>query len=240
VNQGRPVSDGDRLPWLEPYREPRTKPSKGGTKRGRGPGLVILGLAGAGLLALGGYWLGRSDAPRSIVTAPLPPSTTVPPRIAYRTLDDRLTDSAEAEQKPEAKVLPRKTSRPRSRIVRATPNDAQLAAVRQSQEAAPARPATPPPAPRVVIVPTAPPTAAGRPGQAVYLGNFGSPALADAAYDRIVARYPYLGTLPRAISPNPLSGGRRTYQLRIGAGSRRNAKALCKNLVSIGRGCTVV
>ena len=206
----------------------------------RSPAL-LLGLLLAAGLAFGGYWFGRQAAPDSTVTAPLPPASDAGPRLAYRSLDDRLTEPplpppppAEAEQPAAQSKAP---ARPKRRLIRAQPKNSHLAAVRRSQEAA-ARPrALTPPRPliRTSSVPV------GKSGEVVLLGTFASPGLADSARARLVTRYPYLGTLPKVIAPLASGTGRRTvYQLKMGTGSRRNARTLCRYMLSIGRGCAVV
>lgn len=239
---GRVPSDSDRLPWLEPYRDASARTASRRQSRPMGgPAWGWLAVVAAGLLGAAGYWLGRSEAPRSSVTAAIP-SSPEPAPLPYRTLDDRLTDNsvtpeqAEPEARPE-RAADRPAARPKRRIIRAVPRDTHLAETRRLQEeTAPPRPPSPP-VPRAVVPLSRQPV--GKPGQVLYLGSFVSANHADGAYLRLVARYPYLGTLPRVITPNP-QPGRTTYQLRIGAGSKRNAKVLCKNLKAIGHGCAVV
>lgn len=242
---GPTPADSDRLPWLEPYREAPARPArpKSRPKPARSSAWPLLALLGAAALGSGGYWIGRSDAPVSVVTAPLPP-TPVPAPLPYRTLDERLTDDGEdvsAEPPPAVEEPPRiAKARPKPRAVRAEPRLTRLAETRRRQQSAPPPPRPVRPPPRRLAAPlTNQPV--GKPGQVLYLGSFITPWHADGAYLRLVARYPYLGTLPRAIAPNPRGSGRPTvYQLKIGAGSKRNARRLCKNLISIGRGCRVV
>ena len=63
----------------------------------------------------------------------------------------------------------------------------------------------------------------------------------DAAWWRLVRAYPYLGTLPRVVTyVGPTPGRVRIYQLKLAAGSRREARILCRNLHRVGRGCAVL
>lgn len=240
--EGQAVSDSDRLPWLEPYREPggeaRAPPSSKATRR---VPLWPLGLAGAAALVFGGYWIGRQDAtqaPRSSVTAPLPP-------LAY--------PPVEALADPPPPPLPRPVSqlkrRPAVERTGSSPARRHLSSTSRKSPSAhhAARPRhkaktvpKPPPRPRFVLR-MSPPPVAGKTGQVIELGRFVTPRQADASWNRAVWRYPYLGRLTKVVAPERQGAGRPpVYALRLGAGSRRHARILCRNLIKIGYPCTVV
>ena len=78
-------------------------------------------------------------------------------------------------------------------------------------------------------------------GSVVQLGAYVAMPQADAAWGRLVGAYPYLSTLPRTVTVTAPSPGRPLYyRLRVAAGSRTQARALCNHLHRIGRGCMVV
>jgi hypothetical protein len=80
-----------------------------------------------------------------------------------------------------------------------------------------------------------------KPGRVIQLGVYYHPRHADAAWRRVVLAYPYLGKLPKAVVPaRGLANQPVYYRLQLGTRSRRDARILCRNLLSIGRGCRVV
>lgn len=106
--------------------------------------------------------------------------------------------------------------------------------------AAPISVAVPPSAPPAVVHRNAVPSV-GTSGEVIELGAFISRRTADAAYRRVVRRYPYLGTRPKTVTAFPRSADwPKTYRLRLGTGSARNAKMLCRYVRSIGQRCAVV
>ncbi len=241
------VSDGDRLPWLEPYREPRTvrdsRPASP-ARSVRVP-LWLLAVLGAGALAVSGYWVGRQgSAPGSSVTAPLPPATQPALSAPASTLAyppvDVLADPPPPP--PVSQLVPRHAAA--SHAVNRRPAVSLKAAHRarpivRHRHTAKAKP-KPPPRPRFVLR-MAPPPIAGKPGQVIELGRFISPRAADAKWSNAVWRYPYLGRLTKVVAPTAQGPGLRpVYALRLGAGSRSHARILCRNLISIGYRCSVV
>ena len=280
-----PLGDGERLPWLEPYREAKAAapgpPIKAPVSRNAAPrrsrsGWLTGGVLAAILLAGGSYWFGRQTAPRDVirpqttVIAPLPPSAfPVQPEgevsaLPYRSLGDQPAGPATGAQV--AAPAPRRVGR-HARPV-STPE------VTIHRHAVPPPPPPAPPQPRVLaqaeapalalapvvapaavapapvrIVPAratpvrvaAPPLAVGKPGEAIELGIFISRGTARAALHRIVRRYPYLGTRPKMIlSQPPTAGWPQVYRLRLGTGSARNARILCRYVHTIGKRCSVV
>lgn len=280
-----PLGDGERLPWLEPYREtkgaPPELPIKAPVSRNAAPrrsrsGWLTGGVLAAILLAGGSYWFGRQTAPRDVirpqttVIAPLPPSALpVQPEgevsaLPYRSLGDQpvgpATNAQVAARAPRrAERHARTSSTPEVTIHRHAvpppppPAPPQPRVVAQAAVSAPASapivaPAAVAPAP-VRIVPAratpvrvaAPPLAVGKTGEAIELGIFISRATAQRALHRIVRRYPYLGTRPKMIlSQPPTAGWPQVYRLRLGTGSARNARILCRYVHTIGKRCSVV
>ncbi len=249
--EGRAVSDSDRLPWLEPYREPRPvrAPRPATTSASVRVPLWLLTAMGAGALVLGGYWAGRqgpSSAPSSTVTAPLPPATQpgssapesplayppvdvladppLPPPVSQLVSPRQVTPARPHIAKRRAAVSHRKAVHHQaSRVVRHAPK------VRPK----PRRPR--------FLLNMSPPPVAGKPGQVIELGRFVTPRAADAKWSNAVWRYPYLGRLTKVVAATAQGPGRRpVYALRLGAGSRSHAKILCRNLRSIGYSCAVV
>src|SRR5687768_15891861 len=119
--------DGDRLPWLEPYRETRA-PGKPLPRRGYGKP-VAAGVAIGLLLAVGGtgYWLGqRGDRPpaeRPSATVAVPPArpapvevAEAPPPAAPETVQPAPVEPAAADEPKPAKKVAKRKSPPRKNI----------------------------------------------------------------------------------------------------------------------------
>ena len=281
-----PLGDGERLPWLEPYREAKaaapSPPIKAPVSRNAAPrrsrsGWLTGGVLAAIFLAGGSYWFGRQTAPRDVirpqttVIAPLPPSTVpVQPEgevsaLPYRSLGDQPVGQATSGQLVAPAPAPRRAER--HARTSSTP------AVTVHRHAVPPPPPPAPPQPRVVAeaavsapasapvvapaavapapvriapfpatsVRIAAPPVIGNPGESIELGIFISRGTARAALHRIVRRYPYLGTRPKMIlSQPPTAGWPQVYRLRLGTGSARNAKILCRYVHTIGKRCSVV
>ena len=281
-----PLGDGERLPWLEPYREPKGAPpeppikapvSRNAAPRRSRSGWLTGGVLAAILLAGGSYWFGRQTAPRDVirpqttVIAPLPPSAfPVQPEgevsaLPYRSLGDQPVGQATSAQL--AVPAPRRAER-HARTSSTPAVTVHRHAVPPPPPPAPPQPrvvaqaaAAPPPAPAPIVAPAAvapapvriapnrptsvrvaaPPPAVGNPGEAIELGIFISRATAQRALHRIVRRYPYLGTRPKMIlSQPPTAGWPQVYRLRLGTGSARNARILCRYVHTIGKRCSVV
>ena len=265
-----PLGDGERLPWLEPYRDakpPPARPLKPPVSKNAAPqrsrsGMLLGGALAAGLLATGSYWFGRESAPRDVirpqttVITPLPPPTATvqppgeAPALPYRSFGDQPAGPVATAQ-PEVTAPRRIPSRHRRH---AQP------AVRIHRHAVPPPPPAAPPQPRVVAEAAAPvapmtvapvrpapvrvapaPPSVGKPGDVIELGVFISRGTAQRALHRMVRRYPYLGTRPKMIlSQPPIAGWPQVYRLRLGTGSPRNAKILCRYVHTIGKRCSVV
>ena len=236
----------------------------------RGGSTALLGVVAALALGAGGYWFGRQTAPHEVINpqttviAPLPQSAAPVQHpgdaLPYRSLDEQPPLVA-ANPGEAPRLSPTRAHRDRHAAHRNRP------AVRPQRQAPPPPPAAPPPPkPRAIAPPTTPtpaplalvplppptvvvvhryspppPLSVGGPGEVIELGAFISRRTANAAFRRVARRYPYLGARPRVVSPFPRSAGwPPVYRLRLGTGSTRNAKILCRYIHSIGQRCSVV
>lgn len=232
--------DPERLPWLVTPRAAATAPRAASPRRvSRGPIYVLLALFFAASVGVISFLAGRG-------TAPLPP-------VAGPSATTQLPTPAPAPSTPAAPpaaVVPA----PQARSSEA-PAKLVAAPLPAARRASPARPTArrpvrrtavnrAKPRPAVVVrrrINWPPPPSAGKPGRVIQLGAFSTARQADASWRRLVAVYPYLGQLPKVVIPNrPLRGQPLFYRLRLGAHSAREARALCRNLHRIGRGCMVV
>ena len=238
------LSDSDRLPWLDSPRP--AKPTA--TRRARTPLLAMLGLFFASVIAVMAYLAGRGTAPvaqhapperlaerappmPAPAPAPLPPAPPTPvetkpapvPEITVRT-------AAAPPAAAPAKVRPKASVRPSPPPLPAAPPPPRSAGAATVASAPPrARPVWP-----------AKPFALSR-GRIIQLGSYTTQPQADAAWWGVARAYPYLSTLPRVMTAfDPSPGRPRTYQVRLAASSRREARALCQYLHRIRRGCIVV
>lgn len=241
------VNETEKLPWLEPYREPaaakrRPTPARAATARPaaaveasaptrRGVPLaawLFAAVAIVGAAAGGGYWAGHRNAPDAAAPAP---TVTIPVARVDPIPMPEVDAPAAASAQP--------ASAPRT-AARRMPRDASSAVRRSRAPSAPPRPDAAPPMPKVMAIRFSPPPSAGRPGTVVDLGRYLSPSLADSAYRATVGRYPYLGGLTKVVAPQPVVYGQpRLYALQLGAKSPTEARQLCTNLKRIGRPCAV-
>lgn len=243
------ANDADRLPWLEPYRDPSsarvaTPAPKAPSPRGKG-GIVVTGIA-ALLIALGGgYWLGQlravpesrnpvsidSAKPETIKTAQAS-QVLVPPVVEPK--------ADEGEQKPVAatstvkknslkkatSVRVHRGSARREKLKRRPLASDQLASVLGKQGEERKWPKMPSPGPA---------------GQVIQLGAFSSPSRAERAYQARAGRYPLLSTMPKVIVPVVTKPrGEILYVLRLGTQSREQSTIVCRNLRNSGDHCLVI
>lgn len=240
--------DSERLPWLEPYREPaqklaaaRSRPSKPAAARRSHTGLASLAVLGLIIAAAGGgYWLGqRGDepAPRPVVETPALPPAAPPPQP-----EPSITNTVEAKAEPEPVVVPAPVvTREKPRVTeRARPKPQRRANVRRAdtrrteynrviakqREAARTWPKMPSPGPA---------------GQVIQLGAFSTRARANAAYRERIARYPVLSGMPQVVVPIITQPrGEVLYVLRLGTRSREQSNVVCGNLRRSGDHCLVI
>lgn len=252
MSDGRPAAnDEERLPWLEPYREPPTrrarpvKPARPKTaKSGRGGLLALLGVIGLGGALAGGFWLGQREG---LPTSAQPPAE---PRIALNTPPvasppvaqtpaPAPVAAAPTEVSSGSAVVPMAASRPsppkrkparRPKIRSAGVETANIDRIKQEQ-------GEPAPPPRVWPKQPSP----GPAGRVIQLGAFSNPDRAYVTYRQRIARYPALGRMPRVIVPVARGReGRLLYVLRLGTGSRQQSKTVCRNLRRSGDHCLVI
>lgn len=239
------VRDGNRLPWLEPYRAPPRRRSN------RRPGVAaVVGAAGlAGILTL----LMR-DAPQIPDNEPAPHASVVlpapvdmQPPIVLPPLETR-EQAAAPVARPVAAV--RRAKAPARRRIKVVPTRAAYRKVVDGQtdappavepvvtEAALAIAALPAPVPEPIVRPAVNPAAKLVRGKTVQLGVYTSSRQAELAWRSAVRDYTYLVTMPKSIEPISIRS-KRFYRLQLGTPSKRHAKQLCTNLKSLGRACTV-
>ena len=248
MQPSRPVLSEDRLPWLEPYREPR---AKGGRLPRTGYGRpFVIGLAMALVIAAAaiGYWLGQREAAppdrqASDVVA-VPPARQQPadlvrppeamPAMRHPTVEPAPPPKVEAPVAEKPRTAPRKAGSRAKRSVRkirsAGVESSRLKAIRAAQRR---------PARRASAWPKMP--SPGPAGQVIQLGAFSTSARAHAAYRVRVARYPLLARMPRVVVPIISKPDRRVlYVLRLGTTSRQQSHVVCRNLRASGDHCLVI
>jgi hypothetical protein len=253
-------SDEERLPWLHAPRRPKSAPRTTGTakpRRSDTPLFVLLSLfmlAGIGVIA---FLAGRGSVPIGPIATrpePAPPRearVNLPPAIAPSVAPapasaPELAPSLARAAAPKPKRVAATSLRPvkarsvsisKKSVARITPR-ARSAAAKITSDARRRAARRARYAPRYVYV--AQPSPA-KPGRVIQLGVYYDPRHADAAWRRVVIAYPYLGKLPKAVVPaRGMANQPVYYRLQLGTRSRRDARILCRNLLSIGRGCRVV
>jgi hypothetical protein len=240
---GRRPGDEDRLPWLEPYKEPIAQMQRV-ARRSHG-GLVALVTALLLIpVAIGtGFWFGQRsgmEAPpaRSSETVALPaPKPQAPAVQVAEAPPPEPPPAVQVEAPAPAKASKPKTAKkktvrrhaPRKKIRTAGVESARINSVRAAQE----RQALSRPWPKM--------PSPGPAGQVIQLGAFSTPARASNAYQSRVARYKLLAGMPRVIVPVVTKpDGRILYVLRLGTGSRQQSKTVCHNLRRSGDHCLVI
>ena len=241
--------DSERLPWLEPYREPAAKlaaarnsaPKPASSKTGRGALWSIVVAALIAAAAGGGYWLGQRGE-RPVPTPPSltesrPPVPLTPPPPEAPPVTNIGEPAAEPEAAPKPVVEPEKQRRSAERI---TPKPPRKATIRKAdtrrtnydrvtakqRQAARTWPKMPSPGPA---------------GQVIQLGAFSTRARAQAAYRERTARYPLLGGMPQVIVPIiTRPRGEVLYVLRLGTQTRQQSQVVCRNLRRSGDHCLVI
>ncbi len=228
--------DAERLPWLEPYREPGTTAAV--APRGSRVGLAAVAMVGLAGAIGGAYWLGQQRAaPEKIVVAARsePPAVAAPVAVApapVAAATAEPTDATPSAAKPKVtksaadKVrVHRGPQRPRKLQERPL-ETGQLATVLDTQKEERAWPMMPSPGPA---------------GQVIQLGAFTTPTKAQRAYARRTERYPLLATMPKVIVPVATKPtGQVLYVLRLGTQTPEQAAIVCRNLKNSGDHCLVI
>ena len=239
------VRDGDRLPWLEPYRAPAmSKP--------RGPRVALVAAALISVAAaLSIPALRTADVPADQPASPPQVSMPLaaPDAMQLDVPEVPVTASADAVVEPSApvssakrRVARRHAYRPARRIVSAGPERDSYDSVIAEQIAnlPPPAPVIQPAPPPIILRPAVNPKAEVVKGKTAQLGVYLSHRQAEAAWRSAIKDYTFLVTMPRDIQPVRFrSSARRFYRLQLGTPSRRHALQLCRNLRQTGRACTV-
>jgi hypothetical protein len=223
--------------------------------------LVLAGVGG------GAYWLGTKDgtsmradqpqagpvrvdvpaAPSVRTPAPPPPIAPVPVAEAPPLPVEPVLPKAEPEpEKPKPVVktaavpgAPKLSNRVRERLkrVRAQARRDELAQARAAQVKAAEAAAAEANARAVALVPPGPR------GRIVQLGAFSTVPTAQENWRAVAARWPYLTTKPRILSPTWVRQGRRwklSYRLQLGTASQAQSVVICQRLQRTGQPCVVV
>ena len=243
--------DGERLPWLEPFKEPADKLAEARRRpaparpRQRNAWWPIAAVALLAAVGGGGYWLGQRDSgePAPAVETnrpvtnplPLPPAA---PRTATKPVEQPAPPVAAEAPPAEPEARPQEP-KPRAERAKAPP-PARKAKVRRADTSRPSYD-------RVVAkqreaVRTWPKMPSPGPaGQVIQLGAFSNRARARAAYRQRVARYPLLAGMPQVIVPViTRPRGQVLYVLRLGTQSRQQSQIVCRNLRRSGDHCLVI
>lgn len=229
---------GDRLPWLTEV--PRTAPPPPVPKRKRQlPWLAFL-LGGLfALIGVGAYWLGARQGEEDRLDAERPGMAAqeehAPPPVPTQT-ETNAAEAALAEAPPPASVRePDRSEQRRLAEERRREQARREARVRRAQpkvvkEAAP-------PAPAIPLQPVVR-------GRIIQTGAFPSRAQAEADWQRLVKRWPYLATKPRLISPIEVrsTDGRATrmYRVQLATASQAQSVVICQQLEKARQSCVVV
>jgi hypothetical protein len=241
------VRDGNRLPWLEPYRAPpRTKSNR---RAGAAAAIGAAGLAGVITLLMRDAQLfppADEAVPQASVLLPAP--ADMQPQIVLPPLERHEEASATPVAKSAAK--PRRVKVAARRRIKAVPtNNAYRRVVKDQHgkppatevapsEAAIAIAALPAPVPTPLVRPAVNPKAQVVKGKTVQLGVYTTSRQAELAWQSAVRDYTYLVTMPKSIEAISIRS-KRFYRLQLGTPSKQYAKQLCSNLKTIGRACTV-
>lgn len=234
--------DPGRLPWLEPYRAPARKPSN--RRSGVTAAIGAIGLAAVVVLLTRDMVPASASeevAPQASVVLPAPED--LQPQIVLPALEAKEPPVEAVDGEPARLVRPARIPR---RKIRAVPTAAAYREVVQTQSEEPPVPEVTAAALAIAAIPVAPdpprpavnPSARVVRGKTVQLGVYLTAGQAEAAWQKAVRDYTYLVTMPKNIQPITIRS-KRFYRLQLGTPSKKHAKALCTNLKTIGRSCTV-
>ncbi|WP_152569597.1 SPOR domain-containing protein [Sphingomonas ginsengisoli (ex An et al. 2013)] len=244
---------GDRLPWLTEV--PRTTPPPPATKRKlRLPLLAFLLGALFALIAIGAFWLGSRPSSggnavaqqeeRPGMTAQVDTSAEAEAQ-ARRAGAEPADDTANQALAEEAEGAATEAPDTGARRAAAASNDRQLAeAARRAAIAArraPPRRRTERTAAAAPVPVSLQPVVRGR---IIQTGAYPSRAAAELAWQELVAKWPYLGTKPRLISPLEVrsTDGRSTqmFRVQLATASQAQSVVICQRLTAAKQSCVVV
>lgn len=241
------VRDGNRLPWLEPYRAPpRTKSNR---RAGAAAAIGAAGLAAIiTLLMRDEQWFPPADEALPQASIVLPAPADMQPQIVLPPLERH--DEATAPPVVKATAKPRRVKVAARRRIKAVPtSNAYRRVVKdQADKPRPTEPAASEAAIAIAELPAPISTEPVRPavnpkarvvrGKTVQLGVYTTSRQAELAWQSAVRDYTYLVTMPKSIEAISIRS-KRFYRLQLGTPSRQYARQLCSNLKTIGRSCTV-
>lgn len=241
------VRDGNRLPWLEPYRAPVGK--KSNRRAGTAAAIGAVGLAAIVTLLMRDAPLfpGADEiVPQASVVLPAP--AEMQPPIMLPPLEEH--EQAAGIPVTKATATPRRAKVAARRRIKAVPTRAAYRTVVKDQagqspaievvasEAAIAIASLPAPILVEPVRPVVNPKAQVVRGKTVQLGVFTTARQAELAWQSAVRDYTYLVTMQKSIEPISIRS-KRFYRLQLGTPSKQYARQLCSNLKTIGRACTV-
>ncbi len=246
MSQAQAVAETDRLPWLadEPLPE----------RRAIRPGVAVLAIAVALIVAAAAYWIGSHAIERPVGAPPAPPPVNAvrnqqPPAAAPEQVPALPQVNLEAApqvapvpvpQVPIAKahVVRRSVARPHPapKSPEAASTDEQTTAAEGSQEGTDetAKPATKP----LKLWPAT--QSDGAHGRIVRIGAFGSREQAKLGWRYMVRSYPAVAHLPATVVGDRNSNGDHFYRFQIGTTSQAHSEVLCQRMERIQFSCAVV
>ena len=242
------VRDGNRLPWLEPYRSPK-RMMKSNRRPGAAAAIGAIGLAGIVTLLMRDaplFTTAEQPLPQASVVMPAPAEMQQPIILPPLEIHEQVAAVTPAR----AVATPRHAKVSSRRRIKAVPTRAAYRTVVKEQageatatevvasEAAIAIAALPAPVDTPLVRPAVNSRAKVVRGKTVQLGVYTSSRQAELAWQSAVRDSTYLVTMPKSIEPISIRS-KRFYRLQLGTPSRLHAKQLCTNLKTIGRACTV-
>ena len=235
MSDKRPATDGDRLPWLGPMPDRAAAPGPRAAVRGLTILVVLLTVALTGTLSLlllrdrDGLTTATPAAPpaQPIARVDMPVRPAVPPpAVPLPAPPATLAEVPAPSVKPQApakqvrakskkSVKKARVKKPRASARRASPPQVRVHRGTRNWPAAPR-------------------------GRVIQLGAYNSAGQAYNAWRGTVRDYPYLGTLPRRITPIRVGPNRRLYyRLQVATPSRRHAEPVCRVVRATRRACLV-
>jgi len=238
---------GDRLPWLTEV--PQAPPAQPTPKRRRRQLPLLAFLLGAmfALIGVGAYWLGSrqpgtvepaeeerpgmaaQEEHAPVQEAPLAedPEEPVPEKVAA------VPRTATTSRSQAAPARPRVVERP---TIRQVPPQVRRSVTRPRQQASRSRQQASP----ALALPVQPVVR----GRLIQTGAFATRAQAEADWQRMVRKWPYLASKPRLIAPILVrsTDGKAThmYRVQLATASQAQSVVICQQLTKVRQSCVVV
>ena len=226
ANDDLPMSDEDRLPWLEAVEE---EDRSDGPTAAKLIAFVVIGLVAIGLIVGGLFWLGNRGAggggaagEPELIAAEDGPYKRRPDEAGGMKVDDKASTSLAASEGSDPKGNINVNAGPEEPVAAPPKAPQQTAAAQPKQAPAPAAPA-----------PKQAPAAPAAGGVTVQLGAFSSNASAESAWKALSGRFKYLAPLSHSVTSVTV-GGKTLYRLRA---SGSDAANLCGRLRVAGESC---